>query len=54
MRHPKRGDATVALVHGAAYMEDGVVVKLGTGKDIREFIREKQDQKRHVVASREN
>jgi energy-coupling factor transporter ATP-binding protein EcfA2 len=39
---------------GAAYMEDGVVVKLGTGKDIREFIREKQDQKRHVVASREN
>lgn len=37
---------------GAAYMEDGVVVKLGTGKDIREFIRDKQD--RYVVASLEN
>ena len=37
---------------GAAYMEDGVVVTLGTGKDIRAFIRDKQD--RYVVASLEN
>ena len=35
---------------GAAYMEDGVVVKLGTGKDIREFIREQARPIRRRVA----
>ncbi len=35
---------------GAAYVEDGYVVKVGTGSQIREFIRQKQDA--YVIGER--